>query len=145
MRLPSVLILAAIAALGLARTTPARADCPPQQAISSVLTNCTFSVPSSVKEKDIPRVLKRIVRPLEADLVDLARATLAPVVSKDIKDGSVKLRDLSAGVQTTLSQAATPGPQGQPGAPGQALAYARVNADGSIDPSASKDIALVSA
>jgi hypothetical protein len=98
-----------------------------------------------VKEKDIPGVLRRIVRPLFRDLVDLAKATEAPVVSNDIKDGAVKLRDLSPALQAAVSQAGTPGAQGAPGAPGQALAYARVNADGSIDPSASKDIALVSA
>src|SRR3954454_758130 len=143
MRLPSVLILAAVAALGTGWTTPASADyCDGPKPVTSELNSCTFTVPSSVPEKDVPRVLKKIVKPLIADIVDLAKAANAPVISRDIKDGSIKLRDLSTGVQNALSQPGSPGP---PGAPGSALAYARVDPDGTVDSSASKDIALVSA
>ncbi len=148
------LLLSVAAALFLATAADPAAACPNPPVPSTILTNCTFTVPSSVLAKDAqPKPLsdylvKKIIQPMIKTLSVLDKKIEAPVRSKDIKDGSIKIPDLSADLQKVIADAAAPAPAPTAGpvpASGAAPGFARVNADGSIDGAVSKGIELVSA
>lgn len=65
-------------------------------------------------------------------------ATLLITSSAQIKDGAIRLQDLAPSARQALK--GQPGQQGPAGEPGSALAFAFVNADGSLDPTRSKNV-----
>lgn len=141
MRRTIVLTIAALAAT-LATAGTASADpCPKNVKPTSTLLNpCTFTVPSSVKAKDaVDGPISRIVNNLIRTVFTVKKLAEKPVDSKGIADNSIQLKDLSPTVRNMFNDTPAPAPTGGP--PG----YARVNSDGSIDLSASKNIELVSA
>lgn len=137
-------------AITLAPAATAYADpCPPNPAPSAILDNCTFRVPSSVKAKDqVKGPVTRIVNTLIDTVFEVKKFAGEPVTSKSIKDDSIELADLSPSLRATLTAPPAPTPAPTP-APAPAVAgplgYARVNANGSVDPAASKNIEFVSA
>lgn len=73
------------------------------------------------------------------------------ITSADIKNGSLQFRDFRSGELPTAGggrggngSQGTQGAQGAPGAAGSALGFARVAANGTLDPAASKNVQLVS-
>lgn len=72
------------------------------------------------------------------------------VGSGDVRNGSLRRRDFRAGelpAGTAPTTPVTPGTQGTPGTsgtPGSALAFARVAANGTVDPATSRNIVAVS-
>jgi hypothetical protein len=87
---------------------------------------------------------------IKANAVGSEQIKAGAVAASDIKAGAIGATALqtaavAAAIQTQLGATGAPGAQGAPGAAGSAIAYARVNADGTIDPGDSKNIELVSA
>jgi hypothetical protein len=70
------------------------------------------------------------------------------LTSADIKNGSLQFRDFRSGELPTGGGGrggnGTQGAPGAPGAAGSALGFARVAANGALDPTATKNVALVS-
>jgi hypothetical protein len=67
------------------------------------------------------------------------------VTGKQIKNGSITLNKLSQSARNALRSPGPPGPpgpKGDAGAPGSALAYARVQADDTLDSAASKNVTI---
>ena len=87
---------------------------------------------------------------IKANAVGSEQIKAGAVAASDIKAGSIGATALqtaavAAAIQAQLGAAGAAGAPGAPGAPGSAIAYARVNADGTIDPGDSKNIEVVSA
>jgi hypothetical protein len=67
------------------------------------------------------------------------------LTTKDIKDRSLRARDFLGGeLPGGGGGGSAPGKPGSNGSNGSALGYARVNGNGTIDPTASKNVALIS-
>ena len=111
--------------------------------------------------------MRRLRRPSPAMLVALVALVLATtgsavaatlITGKNIKNGTIRLRDLSKGTRAALvgkrgktgktgktgprGFAGFTGASGRNGAPGTALAYAHINSNNTVDASGAKGIAV---